>query len=86
MNGLYVGLRLCTLPLMTTHKRTSDTAGASNRLVDIPETQRRLDLSRTKVIELIDSGALTGVHIGTARRVVESSIDDYIDALIDGES
>lgn len=68
---------------MNTPKSHSPDGTSSTRLLDIAEVQDRLGLSRTKVIDLIESGALTGVRIGTARRVVESSVDDLIRSLIE---
>lgn len=71
---------------MNTPTSRNPDGSTSTRLLDIAEVQDRLGLSRTKVIDLIDSRALTGVRIGTARRVVESTVDDLIRSLIDESS
>ena len=68
---------------MNTPTSPSPDGTTSARLIDIAEVQDRLGVSRTKVIDLIDAGVLTGVRIDTARRVVESSVDDYIGSLIE---
>lgn len=52
------------------------------RLIDMSTTQDRLGLSRSKVEDLIRNDQITTVKIGSARRVVEHSVEDYIDRLI----
>ncbi len=53
------------------------------RLIAIKDTQNRLGLSRSKVQDLIRTNQLTTVRIGAARRVVEQSVEDYIERLIE---
>ena len=43
-------------------------------------TARRLSISRTRAFDLIARGELRSFKIGRTRRVVESSVDDYIRA------
>lgn len=82
MNQSAVRHCVSTLGDMTTPKSSDETYRPPLRLIDIAEAQARLGLSRTKVIALIDSGELTGVRIGTARRVLEESVDDLIRSLV----
>lgn len=56
------------------------------RLITVAEAQVRLGMGRTTVLDLARSGAITSVKIGTARRIVESSVDGYIDELIESAS
>lgn len=53
------------------------------RLITVPTTQERLGLGRSKVEELIRTNQITAVKIGTARRVVEESVDEFIARLIE---
>jgi len=54
----------------------------SDQLLKIPEVADRLRVSRAFVYELMNAGALGSIHIGGARRVAESQLDDYIARLI----
>lgn len=48
-------------------------------LVSIPEACRITSLSRTKVYELLDDGALESVKIGSRRLIVRRSIDKLVE-------
>jgi len=50
------------------------------RLLDIPEAQQYLHVSRVKVYELIKTGQLASLKIGKSRRVPESAVDAFIQA------
>lgn len=52
------------------------------RLISIKDTQERLRLGRTKVVELLNSGEIESVRIGSARRVVEDSVEAYIQRIL----
>ena len=52
------------------------------RLISIRDTQTRLGLGRTKVVELLNSGEIDSVRIGSARRVVEDSVEAYIQRIL----
>lgn len=51
-------------------------------LYTVEETARILSIGRTAVYQLLNSGQLEGVHIGRARRVVHSSIEAFIEKLL----
>ena len=52
-------------------------------LIKISDTQERLGLSRSKVEDLLRRNEIAAVKIGTARRVIASTVDEYIARLID---
>lgn len=54
---------------------------STKRLYKATEAAQVLGIGRTKVYELIGSGALQSVLIGSARRVPADSLDAYIDSL-----
>ena len=47
-------------------------------LLNVAETAARLGLGRTKVYELLASGALKGIRIGGARRVPLKAVNDFV--------
>lgn len=49
------------------------------QLITIVEAARRLDLSRSKVYELIADGELPTVHIGRARRIDLADLRAFVD-------
>lgn len=53
-------------------------------LLTIEETGRRMSLSRGTVQQLVASGQLASLKIGRARRVLASSLEDFIAARIEG--
>jgi excisionase family DNA binding protein len=54
---------------------------AGRLLVSVDQTMRTLCIGRTKLYELIAGGELEIVKIGTATRVVASSIETYVERL-----
>ncbi|MGW6023706.1 helix-turn-helix domain-containing protein [Streptomyces sp. NPDC055099] len=48
------------------------------QLLTVPEVMARLKLGRSKVYDLIRSKRLVSITEGRARRIPESSIQDYI--------
>lgn len=55
------------------------------RLYDVPETMKRLRLSRTGLYEQIRAGRLKSVSQGRSRRFTAGAIADYI-ALLEREA
>jgi excisionase family DNA binding protein len=55
-----------------------------DRLLRIPEVCVRLNHGRTLTYQLIRSGRLPSVVVGTRRRVRESDLDAFIASLDDG--
>lgn len=51
------------------------------RLHQIPSAQDRLGLGRSKLYELLESGALRSVKVGKRRLIPESAIVEYIERL-----
>ena len=47
-------------------------------LLKVEDAAYKLSLSRTKVYELMESGQLTSIKIGTARRIPRTALDEYI--------
>jgi len=54
------------------------------RLYTVAETARALAISRSKVYDLIYGGRLASVKIDGARRVSDTSIDEFIEGLEGG--
>ncbi|MFF1482055.1 helix-turn-helix domain-containing protein [Streptomyces sp. NPDC058301] len=50
----------------------------SLQLLTVPEAMTRLKLGRTKIYELIRTRRLVSITEGRARRIPESSVQDYI--------
>ena len=55
----------------------------NQRLNRIPDVCERLAISRSRVYELIRSEELKSVRIGTARRVTEEALEEFIKRLTD---
>lgn len=55
-------------------------------LYTVEETAESLSIGRTAVYQLLNSGQLESVHIGRARRVVHSSIEAYIEKLLQNKA
>jgi excisionase family DNA binding protein len=54
-------------------------------LITIEEAVRRLSLSRTVVYRLMDQGELRFMRMGRARRILASSVSDFVRKYADGE-
>ena len=50
-------------------------------LIAVPAVMARLGIGRTKLYELIDSGELRSVTIGSRRFVTDAALDDFITRL-----
>lgn len=50
-------------------------------LIAVPAVMARLGIGRTKLYELIDSGELRRVKIGSRRFVTDAALDDFITRL-----
>jgi excisionase family DNA binding protein len=50
-------------------------------LIAVPAVMARLGIGRTKLYELIDSGELRSVKIGSRRFVTGAALDDFITRL-----
>jgi excisionase family DNA binding protein len=55
-------------------------------LYTVEETAESLSIGRTVVYQLLNSGQPESVHIGRARRVVHSSIEAYIEKLLQNKA
>lgn len=55
------------------------------RLITVGEAARRLGIGRTACYALVLKGELQSVKIGRSRRVVVSSLEAYIQRLVEGE-
>ncbi|RIK08052.1 MAG: transcriptional regulator [Acidobacteria bacterium] len=55
-------------------------------MVDVDEAARRLGLGRTKLYDLIGSGALRTVTVGRRRLVPVAALDELVADLLAGES
>lgn len=51
------------------------------RLYSLAETAKRLDISRGKLYQLMDTGQLRSVKLGTRRLVSEGALAEFIDGL-----
>ena len=58
---------------------------SGKRNVKVTEAAQVLGVSRGKVYQLMDSGALKSVHIDTARRIPLDALENYL-AQIRGET
>ena len=54
-------------------------------LNSVDESCQKLGIGRTRLFELISSGALVSVKIGRSRRIPQSSIDEFISSLISAD-
>lgn len=60
---------------------TSSSSAPGDRLLTVPEVADVLRLGRTKIYELLASGSLRSVHVGSARRVLASDLQGFIASL-----
>jgi excisionase family DNA binding protein len=51
-------------------------------LYRIPEVAQALNVSRSKVYELLKAGKLTSVHIDRTRLIRAVDLDAYVDSLV----
>jgi excisionase family DNA binding protein len=54
-------------------------------LYRVPEVAAALNVSRSKVYELLKDGALPSVHIDRTRLVRSTDLHDYIESLVGAE-
>jgi len=54
-------------------------------LLTVPEAARVLAISRSKLYELLASGAVRSLRIDGSRRIPVSALDDYVSGLLDQE-
>jgi excisionase family DNA binding protein len=47
-------------------------------LLTVPQVAKILNISRSTVYTLFDSGELQSVHVGASRRVSENQLADYL--------
>lgn len=52
-------------------------------LLTVPEAAKALSISRSKLYELLASGALRSVRIDGARRIPLNALNDYVNALME---
>ncbi len=55
-------------------------------LLTVDQATVHLSLGKTKVYELLQSGELASVYIGTARRIPSAGLQAYVDRLVDQQS
>lgn len=60
---------------------TSDTL-----LLTVDQARGRLTIGRTRMFELIASGAIESVTIGRSRRIPEAALDRYVEGLLAAKS
>jgi len=51
-------------------------------MLTVPQAARALAISRSKLYELIASGALRSVRVHGSRRIPRKALEDYIDRLL----
>ena len=54
----------------------------SRLLMTVPEAAETLAISRSKLYELLASGAITSVRIDGSRRIPLTALEDYISRLL----
>jgi excisionase family DNA binding protein len=54
-------------------------------LLTVPEAAKALAISRSKLYELLASGAVRSVRIDGSRRIPLNALNDYINALMETE-
>jgi excisionase family DNA binding protein len=52
-------------------------------LLTVPEAAKALAISRSKLYELLASGALRSVRIDGSRRIPLNALNDYVNALLE---
>jgi excisionase family DNA binding protein len=71
-------------PPPSRRRPTTPTTAQPDRLVyTIREAAQALRISRTKLYELLDSGAIESVHIGRSRKIPADALRAYLDQLRD---
>lgn len=68
---------------MANHPSTASTECV---LLTPEQAARRLGISRWKLYDLLRRGALPSVRIGSCRRIPTHSIDEFVAALLRGDS
>jgi excisionase family DNA binding protein len=63
---------------------SSDDQAIPRRLLTAEEAAKALGIGRTLVYELIGSGCLHSVRIGSCRRVPVAAIDEFVAELLSG--
>jgi excisionase family DNA binding protein len=53
------------------------------KLLTVPEAQELLSIGRTRLFQLIASGELKSVRIGSSRRIPLIALDEFIEGLCD---
>jgi excisionase family DNA binding protein len=59
-------------------------ASETARLMTVPEVAKRLNISRSKTYQLIDSGALPHFRIGGSVRVAEDQLAEFLESVRQG--
>ena len=54
-------------------------------LLTVPEAAKALAISRSKLYELLASGAIRSIRIDGSRRVPLNALNDYVNALLESE-
>ncbi|TDE26452.1 helix-turn-helix domain-containing protein [Actinomadura sp. 6K520] len=54
-------------------------------LLTVPEAAKALAISRSKLYELLASGAVRSIRIDGSRRIPLNALNDYVNALMDTE-
>ncbi|MEU9845168.1 helix-turn-helix domain-containing protein [Actinomadura sp. NPDC048032] len=52
-------------------------------LLTVPEAAKALAISRSKLYELLASGAIRSIRIDGARRIPLNALNDYVNALME---
>jgi len=53
-------------------------------LLRVEEAAEMLSIGRCRIFDLINSGELLSVKIGSSRRIPEQAVRDYVARLVDG--
>lgn len=59
----------------------ADPPGELPTLLTVDQTARQLSISRARLYQLLDSGAIHSVHVGRLRRIAVEDLRTYIDGL-----
>ena len=63
---------------MSTYPTVSTYSSQQRLLFSVVDAAQILSLSRSKVYELLATGAIRSVRIGRSRRIPRSALDDYV--------
>ena len=63
---------------MSTYSTVSTYSSQQRLLFSVVDAAQILSLSRSKVYELLATGAIRSVRIGRSRRIPRSALDDYV--------